>query len=59
MLNWDAAASVSAMVVSLKNECNKPFTIRPTCGIHREGEKKTLYLYNTETRTFYDIVFYI
>lgn len=42
------------IVVSLKNECNKPFTIRPTCGILREGERKTLYLYNTETRTFCD-----
>ncbi|GLC78663.1 hypothetical protein [Lacrimispora brassicae] len=40
------------LVMSIKNECNKPFTIKPTCWILREGQKKTLYLYDTETRTF-------
>jgi len=41
-------------VVSIKNECDKPFTIRPTCGILNGESKKTLYLFNSETHTFDD-----
>lgn len=41
-------------VVSIKNECDKPFTIRPTCGVLNAESIKTLYLYDFETHTFGD-----
>ncbi len=40
------------ITMSIRNECNKTLTIMPMCRILREGQEKSLYLYDTETRTF-------
>ena len=51
----DTQAGIGKLVVvAYKNECDKTFTIKSNLELTRSGEEKTLYLYDVETKKFYD-----